>query len=355
MVLPLAPGYIGPRAETKRGRAVFRRLAVGLAVLALLASGLWFAWAQAIERVVTDWLEARAEEGWLVNYADVEITGFPTHFRTRFDALELADPETGWVWTLPEMTLEQQAFRPDHIRAEWPERQRLASPYERLTIRSGTMTSELDVQPTASFALDLSDTTLADVVVESDAGWRMTLPQGHLTMARLEGEASTYDVSFSASDLAPPAITRARLDPAGLLPEAISTLDYEAVMAFDRPWDIRAIEERRPQITRLDLREMEAAWGGLVLRAAGELEVDASGIPEGDLSIRAENWRDMIDMAVNAGLLPERMRGTAEGLLGVVAGLSGDPEVIDAELGFSNGRMFLGPLPLGRAPRLLLR
>jgi hypothetical protein len=49
------------------------------------------------------------------------------------------------------------------------------------------------------------------------------------------------------------------------------------------------------------------------------------------------------------------MRGTAEGLLGVVAGLSGDPEVIDAELGFSNGRMFLGPLPLGRAPRLLLR
>jgi hypothetical protein len=92
-----------------------------------------------------------------------------------------------------------------------------------------------------------------------------------------------------------------------------------------------------------------------VLRAAGELEVDASGIPEGDLSIRAENWRDMIDMAVNAGLLPERMRGTAEGLLDVVAGLSGDPEVIDAELGFSNGRMFLGPLPLGRAPRLLPR
>lgn len=355
MVLPLAPGYTGASAETKRGRAVLRRLAVGVGVLVLLASGLWVVSAQAIERVVADWLEARAEEGWLVNHGGIEVTGFPTHFRTRFDALELADPDTGWVWTLPELTLEQQALRPDHIRAAWPEEQGLASPYERLTIRSRTMVSDLDVQPDAGFALDLSDTRLAEVVMESNAGWRMALPQGHLTMARLDGEAAAYDVSFSARELVPPAPTRARLDPAGLLPEAISALGYEAVMEFDRPWDIRAIEERRPQITRLDLREMEAAWGGLLFRAAGELDVDEAGVPEGELAVRAENWRDMVDMAVNAGLIPEQMRGTAEGILGVVAGLSGDPEVIDAQLGFANGRMFLGPLPLGPAPRLLLR
>ena len=60
-------------------------------------------------------------------------------------------------------------------------------------------------------------------------------------------------------------------------------------------------------------------------------------------------------MAVRADLLPEQMRGTIEGLLGVVAGLSGDPEVIDAELTFSDGRTFLGPLPVGPAPRLTLR
>jgi hypothetical protein len=46
---------------------------------------------------------------------------------------------------------------------------------------------------------------------------------------------------------------RAQLDPGGILPGTIETLDYSAEMRFDRPWDIRAIEERRPQITRLDL------------------------------------------------------------------------------------------------------
>jgi hypothetical protein len=83
--------------------------------------------------------------------------------------------------------------------------------------------------------------------------------------------------------------------------------------------------------------------------------VDEAGVPEGALAIRAENWREMVAMAVRAGLIPEQMQGTFEGLLGVVAGLSGDPEVIDADLSFSNGRMFLGPLPVGPAPRLILR
>jgi hypothetical protein len=70
---------------------------------------------------------------------------------------------------------------------------------------------------------------------------------------------------------------------------------------------------------------MNAVWGGLILRAAGDVDVDAAGIPEGAIAIRAENWREMVAMTVRAGLLPEQMQGTVEGLLGVVAGLSGDP------------------------------
>jgi hypothetical protein len=103
------------------------------------------------QRVVTDWLDARAGEGWLVNYGDVDVSGFPTHFRTGFEALELADPDTGWLWTMPTLTLESRALDPDHIRADWPAEQGLASPGERLTIEAAEMTSELDVKPRAGF------------------------------------------------------------------------------------------------------------------------------------------------------------------------------------------------------------
>jgi hypothetical protein len=44
--------------------------------------------------------------------------------------------------------------------------------------------------------------------------------------------------------------------------------------------------------------------------------VDAAGLPEGVFAIRAENWREMVAMAVRAGLLPEQMQGTVEGLAG---------------------------------------
>jgi hypothetical protein len=54
---------------------------------------------------------------------------------------------------------------------------------------------------------------------------------------------------------------RAQLDPGGVLPGTIETLHYTAEMEFDRPWDIRAIEDRRPQITALDLRRDERRLG----------------------------------------------------------------------------------------------
>jgi hypothetical protein len=277
-------------------------------------------------------------------------------FRTRIVALELADPDTGWLWSLPEMRLESAAFRPNRVDAVLPPEQALASPEERLTITSEAMTSALNLRPAADFALDLSETQFSAVRVESSAGWAVTLPEGRLTMARQEGQEAVYDVSFVARGLTPPGRTRALLDPASLLPEAIETLDYEAEMGFDQPWDLRAISERRPQITAVDLSELNAVWGGLVFRAAGRLEVDpATGQPEGDLALRAENWREMVAMATRAGRILPGMQRTVEGVLEVVAGLSGDPEVIDATLGFSGGRMFLGPLPIGPAPRLTVR
>lgn len=332
-----------------------RWLVSGLGVLAALAALGWFVVAWTTQRVVASWLDDRAAEGWLVNYSDLSVGGFPTGFETTLTDLDLADPDTGWVWSVPRLDLTQRAFRPDHVRADWPTTQSLASPEERLTILSDGLRSELDVQPAMRFALDAWQTTMENVEVTSSEGWTMRLPEGRLDGRRVTGETAIYDVTFSADGLVPPAPLVDRLDPAGVLPETIGTLRYEARMAFDRPWDIRAVEDRRPQITRVELGEMTASWGAMLFRAAGEVDVDGDGVPTGEIAVRAENWREMVELAVNGGALPAQLQGSVEGVLGMVAGLSGQPEDIDATLGFRNGRAFLGPLPLGQAPRLVLR
>jgi hypothetical protein len=214
------------------------------------------------------------------------------------------------------------------------------------------MTSDLELRPGEAYALERSETALSDVRVDSGAGWTSHLSSGQLTMVRL-GDAE-YDVMFEARDLDPSAPVRGLLDPLGQLPDRIGSLRYAARMSYDRPWNITALEGQPPLVTRIDLTEADAVWGPLRFASAGTLDIGANGVPEGALSVRAENWRAMLDVAVNAGTLPVRMRGTVEGLLGIVAGLSGDPETIDAELRFEDGQAYLGPLPIGPAPQLFI-
>ncbi len=326
-----------------------------LGIIAAMWSGIWFMGAAATERVMGDWLEARAAEGWLVNYESLETGGYPNRFQTRMVDLQLADPETGWAWTAPEFRLIQASYQPQRIEAIWPNSQSLASPFERLDIASGEMAAVLHVRPGTDLELAESEVVMSQVGVTSTEGWQMALTDGVFRATREEEGDATYAVLFEANALTPPEPWQAVLNPAGVLPDAVDLMRFEAVMGFDRPWDLSALERARPGITSIDLADLSANWGELSLRLAGQMEVDADGYPTGEVSVRAQNWREMVVMAVNAGVIPEEAQGGIEGVLGLVAGLSGRDSDIDAPLQFRDQRVFFGPFPIGEAPRLILR
>ena len=326
-----------------------------LGIIAVLWSGIWFAGAYGTERVMGAWLDARASEGWLVNYESLETGGYPIRFRTELREVELADPETGWAWIAPEFQITQPSYQPQRIEAIWPPEQSLASPFERLTITNSEMGAVVEVRPGGDLALDESEMTLANVAVRSTEGWQMALEAAELQVARLPETNATYDILFEANALTPAEPVQAVLNPAGILPEAIELMRFEAVMGFDRPWDLTALEQSRPGITSIDLADLSANWGELSLRLAGEMAVDADGYPTGEISVRAQNWREMVEMGVNAGAIPVEARGGIERILGLVAGLSGRDTDIDAPLSFRDQRVFFGPIPVGDAPRLVLR
>jgi hypothetical protein len=332
-----------------------KRVLAALVGLVALASVVWFGWAMATERAVSSWLDAREAEGWVVGRQSVDVSGYPTAFVTRFMDLSLADPATGLVWSAPAFTLRQAAWNPGRIEAIWPESHSLASPFERLTITSAELVSVLDVQPRANLALDASETRMRDLGISSSLGWQSHLAEGRIDMIRQPGEAATYAIRFEATDLTPPADVARLLDPAGLLPEAIPVVLSDAVVVFDRPWDLSAIEDARPQPMRIELSEARAEWGDLMLRMSGALDVDAEGRATGEVAIRAQNWPAMLDMAERSGLLPGGMRRSVENGLGFLAGLSGRREDLDVTLRLDDGFMFLGPLPIGEGPRLSLR
>ena len=132
----------------------------------------------------------------------------------------------------------------------------------------------------------------------------------------------------------------------------MESLRLDADLSFTAPWNRRAIEVARPQVTEIDLGDLAARWGQVTFRAAGRLTVDADGVPEGQLTIRAREWRRILDMAEAVDALPPGSRGTLEAALGLLAGPN---DALDVPLEFSGGSVYLGIIPIGAAPRLLIR
>ena len=149
-------------------------------------------------------------------------------------------------------------------------------------------------------------------------------------------------------DLVPDQQISAQLSSAGL-PAAIGRIDALADLTLDRPVTLR---ETPPAVQAIALREAHIDWGPVKVTGKGEVHADALGFAEGTIELRIAGWRTAYDAARAAGLLPERMAVAVGSVLEHLASRSGEPDSIDLPLVMQQGRMMLGPMPLGPAPRL---
>ncbi len=332
-----------------------RRLLYLIIVLATLFSGYWFVVAAGLDIGLGNWILARQEDGWVAEYSDLSTSGFPTRFETTLKDLELADPRTGVAWSAPEFRIIAPSYRPTHITAIWPHQQTLASPYRDLTITSSTMQGLVGFGADTSLPLTKADITLDKIDIVSDNNWKVHLGQGSFTIDRDDSNPLSYAINLDAMDVSPALTLFNITDPANILPDAFETLSIKTIIGFDAPWDRKAIERRRPQITNLKLTILKAKWGDLDIWAAGKLTVDKEGWPTGKITLKAKNWREMLQIGVASGWVPPDAAPKIEQGLAIVAAFSGNPNTIDAPLGFGDHQVWLGPVPLGPAPQIRLR
>lgn len=318
-------------------------------------TGYWYIGQKAVETGLTAWFDGRRADGWVADYSSLYTQGLPNRFDTTIEDIELADPATGLAWSAPFFQFKSLSYKPNHIIAIWPNDQSLSTPQERIEIRSSDMRGSLVFDANTALAINRASIVLTDFVLNSDAGWSASISDGLLAVRQTAAKANFYDLAFEASQVKPATDILRRLDPTGALPDNFKTLKIDATGGFDAPWDRFAVEDRRPQLTELNLKLVQATWGDLDLRAAGKLVVDSTGTPTGKITVKATNWREMLSIAIASGVLSQGLANTLEGGLEAIAGLSGNSKTIDLPLTFKNGRVSLGFLPLGPAPRLVIR
>lgn len=325
-------------------------------LVALGWSGYWFIGASGSQTALEAWVDDRRSDGWVADYDALEVAGFPNRFDATFTDLNLADPETGLAWQAPFFQILALSYQPNNVIAIWPSDQIIATPQGTYGIKSDDMRASLALQPNTQLALERTTITAEKLSITA-TNPPETAGVEALTLAaeRVEGTDTTYRLGLSANSVAPTAPWLRMVDPKGSLPKTLQTLNADLTVTFDKPWDRAAIEVARPQPRKIDLRLAQARWGQLDLQLAGEVDVDNSGLPQGQITVKAENWREILELAVASGAIPEGLAGTLEDALGLLAGLSGSSKTLDIPLDFRNGRMLLGPVPIGPAPVLTIR
>ncbi len=323
--------------------------------IGVIWSAYWLIAGIGLRNAITTWFNQQQELGWQADFSDVATAGYATHHVTRLANPALADPVNGTAWSADWIEFQSPAIWPGRQLLRFADTPQRLSYYDQTaTIQAKNLQAELHLQPGVALVLEKMSLTADPWSITEDADALAGGETLGLIMEQTE-IPEAYNISARIDGFAPGDDLRDLMRSATTLPQSFETLELDMTTTFDRAWDRSALEQSRPQPVQIDLHLAEMEWGALRLFAAGELAVDSQGIPTGEIAIKAENWRDMIAMANAAGALPDQAVNPVTRALNFMAGLGGNPNALDMQLNFRDGFVALGPLPLGPAPRLILR
>lgn len=325
-----------------------RALLVVVLVLGGLYGGYWFIGARAAEQGAERVFTELAARGYVAECEALSVVGFPSRFDVTVTAPRLSDPARGIGWQAPFVQVFSLSYKPWHLIAALPNEQKLTLPGQEITIGSTRMQGSVEVSPTPSLPLKRLDGVAEGVSLRSTAGWALAAASANIAVHAQE--AHVQQVALRLLDLLPDQRLTALLSAQTALPERISRMDVLADVTLAGP--VALSGSVLPGVEAVALREAHLIWGPMTLRASGTLRPDDLGQAEGKIDLRIEGWREGFLAAQALGLIPQQFAVAAENVLAGLAAQSGDAAVLELPLLMQNGRMMLGPVPLGAAPLL---
>lgn len=332
------------------------RLAGVLVVVAVAWVGWWLIGARAQEEALEGWLAGRADAGWQADYATLDVTGFPDRFDRRVEDLVLTNPEQGWSLRAPWIASSSATFGINAFTVTVAPSFSFAVPGERIAVETAANRLELVVAPLPSMPLDRTQITIADLALGTEE-WDAGAAAFEASVAERDpgsGPENTYDFALRAEDVVLPRPLLRFLDPTGGLEPRLERIELEGQAALDHTLDRDFVEAGELSARTVVLRRAVFRWGEMSLAARGRIDADDAGLAEGEVALTLENWRRMLRLAEESGAIRRELARGIEGALGLASLFGSDKDALDVTLAFEDGRIWLGPVPVGDAPRISL-
>lgn len=320
-------------------------------IVAALWGGYWFVGARSTEQSVEGWFASQSGTGLRAEQSGVVVKGFPNRFDLTITEPRLFDEQSGAGWSAPFAQVFAMTWKPWHLIATLPQEQTLTLPTEELRVSSTLFQGGLVLVPNTDLALDRTIVIADGLALQSTAGWEVSATSARFATRRTPDQAMAHEIGLELATFTPDAAFRMALQQQSDLPEQIEQIRLDIRADFDAPID-RHFSQTQPRLRGVVAKELLLRWGDLVISGKGEVVPQTDGYAEGRVEFRVENWRKLVPVLVAAGLITPQVSDTVTRALQLLAEQDGTADVLDIPLVFQQGRMSLGPIPLGPAPML---
>ncbi len=332
---------------------------LGTVLLAVAAGAYtlyWYGAAEIAKDAVAVWADDRRDEGFTVDYGDIEVTGFPFSFRARIDRPAFGQALVpAWTWRTEELNARARPWSPN-----------------RVTITAATDHEvEYTVRGVRQRARAISSDLRFDIVLRGRVVERVTARSRDLRIA-VDGLTGSFgaariyiryqvdgigadgvrgpSLALSASEIVLPFDELENLGIGGHIARfgAAATLTGPLKAG---PFD-RAVTAWRDGGGAININTLRLEWGDLRLDGDGTIALDDTFRPIGALTTRALGVSETINTLRDAGALTKREAAIARITLRVLAGASeGGKMLLPVTAQF--GKLFIGPVAVLELPALI--
>ena len=327
-----------------------RRLTFLVLFIAAAYSAYWFIGSRAVENGTESIIAQARSDGWDLSYTTLNTTGFPSRFDTTVTDLSVSPSGEGWQWSVPFLQVFALSYQPNRIIAAFSNEQSVRIGGQVIDIESDSLRASAGVSANSDLSFDDATVEVGALAAQSDFGWAVTMDRALGAFRTQPAAENRYDAYFEIEGITLPADVARQIDPSGTLGPVIANTVLDSAVTFDQPLDRHAFDGvgALPLATNFTLRNFTLHWGQVTVRAQGGFDIDAQGIPDGRITFRSEQWREMIEMMVAAGVIDPSIEPTVMNIASAMA-LGGG--ALELPLVFKGGAMSIGPLPIGPAPR----
>ena len=323
-----------------------------LVIVAVLWAGWWWIATSGLQKGVEAFWQDQRDDGLETTVQETARSGFPLKIGATLRGINITDPAAQTQLDLPQIKITAPIYWPGHVRVTLPADPIIfTAPQGPLTLTTDGMQADMRLHPGSALQLEALRGVGSNISLDAVEGRVISIEDIKAEVAQ-GFTPETYAITFTATGFAPGSLLRQGMQIPDAWAQRFAPVVADMTVTFDRPWDRSALHDTRPQPRTIVINKATAEWEQLGMGISGQLSVDTAGIPSGNLRVQVRNWQRIFDMAIANTTVPQQWASTIESVLGAMSDAEG---TLDLPITLENGQMRVGFLPLGPAPRLILR